>query len=92
MADLTGVRVQDVFLPQVRFALNSILEEEPSEEPDLWWSIVLPDKAVVVAGGAGGNGVAVDHGSDELTVHRLQPALPFIRTREWRPRAQDVAD
>ena len=92
MADLTGVRVQDVFLPQVRFALNSILEEEPSEEPDLWWSMVLPDKAVVVAGGAGGNGVVVDHGSDELTVHRLQPALPFIRTREWRPRAQDVAD
>jgi len=52
VANFTGVRVQDVLLPQVRFALNSVLEEEPSEELDLWWSVVLPDKAVVVAGGA----------------------------------------
>ena len=81
-----------MFLLHIRLALNSALEEEPSEEPDLWWSVILPDKAVVVAGGAGGNGVAVDHGGDELAVRRLQPTLPFIGARERRPRAQNVAD
>lgn len=59
-AEVASIRVENIFPFQVRFALDAFLEQQPSKEFHLGWSMILPNKLIVLTLVARGDGKLVD--------------------------------